>query len=476
MVRALGLEPGQYALWEQLPNDASHQAAGFAPRAASRFRYAVLGLERSLTVQHGTLRTTGEDQAGTRLLSEFGANVFAPVEDALAQWHGRADRETVAAREHFELPPFIGGLIGFVGYDTARYLEKIHTATGHAIEPDICLYHAETILVQDIEQKQLLLISWNPQSHEAVARRIEKALPAAAKMHSTDAQNTHAGVSRSRFSTNEFVARVQSAKEYILAGDIFQVVLANTFTLNALPDPLALYEELCRLNPSPYHFAIPFGSHCLVGASPELMLRCRNISQGKVQAAMRLVAGTYPRREGAFDEQAQRARLLADEKERAEHIMLVDHARNDIGRVAEIGSVSVDELLAVEPYRDVLHLVSQVSGVLRAGESAFAALRACFPIATLTGTPKIRAMEIIAELEGPSRGVFGGCALLAGHDGFLDSGVIIRSAVVGPDGVTVRAGAGIVADSLAEREDQECRWKANAVLRAAEAVACRKAA
>jgi anthranilate synthase component 1 len=263
----------------------------------------------------------------------------------------------------------------------------------------------------------------------------------------------------SRFSKEEFVAKVDRAKEYITAGDAFQIVLANCFTSKLEEaDPLKAFSLLASKNPSPFHYCAntntETGGWSLVGASPELYLK----GQKDKQISMRLVAGTYPRSEN--NDVQQKELLREDPKERAEHFMLVDHARNDIGRSSKVGSVEPVDLLTVESYRDVHHLVSEVRG--KPVLSLFESFKNCFPIATLTGTPKVRAMQIIEELEG-SRGVFGGSVFRMACDGSLTSSVIIRSMVIEGNRTRVNAGCGVVYDSDSERENEECRWKAEAL-------------
>ena len=322
--------------------------------------------------------------------------------------------------------------VGFISYDAARYLEKIKGATGSKF-PD--LYFLKTKNFVEKNRDGSIFPCTADNKPNCFDKKIEP----------------------SRFfSKEQFMGMVRKAKAYIKAGDVFQVVLSNCFEVEASPNPLEVYQRLKALNPSPYHFLIRFGEHTLVGASPEVMLRSKKIKD-KTKVLMRPVAGTYPKNSPAES-------LPRDPKEQAEHIMLVDHARNDIGRVAEIASVEVSDLLNVETYRDVYHLVSQVSGILKPEENIFSALESCFPIATLTGTPKIRAMEIIAELEGPTRGPFGGAAMMIDEHGMLDSGVIIRSAIIGKETTRIQAGAGIVYDSSPEREYEECLWKAKAVI------------
>ncbi|HXW52098.1 MAG TPA: anthranilate synthase component I family protein [Candidatus Acidoferrales bacterium] len=258
-----------------------------------------------------------------------------------------------------------------------------------------------------------------------------------------------------------FRSAVGEAKRAIREGEIFQAVLSQAWSFEVQGDPLEAYRRLRALNPSPYafHFELPWGT--LFGTSPEMLC---TLDQGT--ACIRPLAGTRPRSANSAAEALACAALLADPKERAEHVMLVDLARNDLGRVCEYGSVRVDEFLGIEKYSHVMHLVSDVRGTLRTDRDAFDLFAAAFPAGTVSGAPKIRAMQLIAELEGERRGWYGGALLHAGFDGSLDSCIILRSAMVRDGVATVRAGAGIVADSIAAREDAECRAKAQAVVEA----------
>ncbi len=367
-----------------------------------------------------------------------------------------------------ELPPVCAGAFGFFGYDCGRRFERIRGAESRADEPDIFLLECPSLLVLDRERNEILVTSVPKLGDAPAWDDIHDFLRSGAPAKSAAAQSTPAKLElEEKYSREEFSRRVSLAKEFICAGDIFQVVLGNTFTSPEPCDPLAAFDELREKNPSPFHFLVRFGEDTLVGASPEVMLRGRKDSEsGASTASMRLVAGTYPKGERLVDEARE---LGSDRKELAEHLMLVDHARNDLGRVSEIGGVEVKDLFSIESYADVHHIVSQVSGRLRPDENMLSALQSCFPIATLTGTPKIRAMEIIAELEGPSRGTFGGAVVALGVDGSIDSAVTIRSLITGPGGTKIRAGAGIVYDSVPEREYEECYWKARAVFAAAAA-------
>jgi anthranilate synthase component 1 len=261
----------------------------------------------------------------------------------------------------------------------------------------------------------------------------------------------------------DFLGAVEAAKEAILAGEIYQVVLSQRWTTPLSVDPLAVYEALRELNPSPYLFYLDTREGAILGASPEMLVRCR----GR-HAQTRPIAGTIRRGASRQEDDDLARRMLADPKERAEHVMLVDLGRNDLGRVCEIGSVEVTRYAEVERYSHVQHLVSEVSGVLAPGKTSTDALASCFPAGTLTGAPKIRAMELIDELEGWRRGLYGGAVGYLDHSGDLDMAIAIRAAVVESGICRIQAGAGIVADSDPEREYREAESKAEALFRAVE--------
>jgi anthranilate synthase component 1 len=269
-------------------------------------------------------------------------------------------------------------------------------------------------------------------------------------------------VPRSSFGKVEYLAGVRKAKEYIHAGDAFQVVLSQRFEVDRGDvDPFDVYRALRVVNPSPYMFHLDFPEARVTGASPEVMIR---LEDGRVE--LRPLAGTRPRGASATEDEALAAELLADPKERAEHVMLVDLGRNDVGRVARVGSVRVDEQMVIERYSHVMHLVSHVRGELAAGKTAFDVLRAALPAGTLSGAPKIRAMEIIDELEPHRRGIYGGAVGYLGYGGNLDLAIAIRTLVALKDKILVQAGAGLVYDSDPQKEHEETVNKARGVLRA----------
>jgi anthranilate synthase component I len=271
------------------------------------------------------------------------------------------------------------------------------------------------------------------------------------------------------FAKADYLAAVARAKEYIAAGDVFQVQIGQRIRKQFADSPLSLYRALRTLNPSPYMYYYDFGDTQVVGASPEILVRSE-MRDGERRVAIRPLAGTRPRGVRAEQDAALAAELLADPKERAEHLMLIDLARNDIGRIARIGSVAVSEQMVVERYSHVMHLVSHVEGALRPGLSNFDVLRATFPAGTLSGAPKVRAMEIIDELEPVKRGIYGGACGYLSFGGDMDLAIAIRTGIIRGNTLYVQAAAGIVADSVAEMEWRETEAKARAVLRAAEQV------
>jgi anthranilate synthase component 1 len=298
---------------------------------------------------------------------------------------------------------------------------------------------------------------------DALTERIHQPLPAVKKIKTTPSEI------RSNMTQEKFETMVKQAKEHILAGDIFQVVLSQRFTRETNVEPFDVYRAVRRLNPSPYMFFFDFGlvddePLYLVGSSPEMFVRLE-----ERVASLRPIAGTRPRGKDAAADSALAQELLADPKERAEHVMLVDLGRNDLGRVCEYGTVRVSDFFTVEKYSHVMHIVSNVEGKIKAGLTAFDLVRAAFPAGTVSGAPKVRAMEIIAELEGQSRNAYAGMVGYFGFDGAMDTCLAIRTMIGRGNSVSVQAGAGIVADSNPVTEYQETVNKASAMLRAIDA-------
>jgi anthranilate synthase component 1 len=379
------------------------------------------------------------------------------------------------------LPRFSGGAVGYFGYDVIRYIETIPDENPDEMGlPDLHFMIAGTVLGFDHVQQRLYVVTNvragadDPAAAyrqataqiermlgrlDAPASGMPNAVPAAAMPSPTpsmSSQHVAANVTPEVFQN-----AVRRAKAYIAAGDIFQVVLSQRFSTEIRQEPFDIYRTLAGLNPSPYLFFLQLGDVHIVGASPETMVLVEDR-----QVTVRPIAGT--RRRGATEEEDRRLveELLGDPKERAEHVMLVDLGRNDVGRVCEYGTVRTTELMTIEKYSHVIHIVSNVAGRLRDGVDGFDVLRATFPAGTLSGAPKIRAMEIIDELETTRRGVYGGALGYIGFSGNLDLCITIRTMVIKDGRAYIQAGAGIVADSVPESEHIECRNKAAALLRA----------
>ena len=375
------------------------------------------------------------------------------------------------------LPRFAGGLVGYLGYEMMRFIEPSIGLEAHAQYPDAIFMHADTVVAFDHAFGRMLLIAnslipddgsvdlatLKVRSHarlDAIQTRLEKPLI----MPSATESDRPASPLRSNMSEAEFSSAVETAKEHITAGDIFQVVLSQRLERETTAEPIQIYRTLRRLNPSPYMIFLDFGALIdeqpfqIIGASPEMHVR---LEDGV--AALRPIAGTRPRGATLAEDQAMEDDLLADPKELAEHVMLVDLARNDLGRVCEYGTVEVSERMSVERYSHVMHIVSHTIGKLRPELDAFDLLRATFPAGTVSGAPKIRAMQIINALEPDRRGPYAGAVGYFGYDGTSDTCIAIRTLTVVGKTVSVQAGAGIVADSVPTTEYQETLHKAQAL-------------
>ncbi len=427
----------------------------------SRGRYSFLGLapDRILEVCGRTVRATGPE--GVREVTG---------EDPIG-----ALRQEVAAIGlplPAGVPRSLPLLVGHFGYGSVRLVERLPPPPADPLAlPDMMFVRPSVVLVFDRLADELFLVApaWRAEDRasadarlEAVAARLAEPLPRTARGAAAPAGP--APEPQAMIDPARYLAMVERAKAYIAAGDIFQVVLAQRFAAPFSLPPFALYRALRRINPSPFLFHLDLPGHAVVGSSPEILVRVRD---GEV--TIRPIAGTRPRGATDHEDQALAAELLADPKERAEHLMLLDLGRNDAGRVAEGGSVRVTEAFAIERYSHVMHIVSNVAGRLRPGLDAIDALFAGFPAGTVSGAPKIRAMEIIAELEPEARGIYAGGVGYFAPDGAMDSCIVLRTAVVKEGLMHVTAGAGIVADSVPEAEAAECRAKAGALFAAARA-------
>ena len=369
------------------------------------------------------------------------------------------------------LPRFCGGLVGFFGYDTVRYIEPRLARSDKPDPlgtPDILLLLSEQLAVVDnLSGKLYLIVFADPRGANAFERAQVRLRELAAQLRTPvqvpDEIPMAPGVPQPEFAEEAFVQAVERAKRYIYDGDIMQVVLSQRMSHPYPASPLSLYRALRALNPSPYMFYYDMGGFHVVGASPEILVRLEGDT-----VTLRPIAGTRAR--GATREQdlALERDLLADPKERAEHVMLMDLGRNDVGRVAQVGSVRVSDSMVVERYSHVMHIVSNVEGKLKPGLDAIAVLKATFPAGTVSGAPKVRAMEIIDELEPSKRGIYSGAVGYLGFNGDMDLAIAIRTAVVKDGRLYVQAGSGIVADSVPSSEWVETQNKARAVLRAAE--------
>ncbi len=371
------------------------------------------------------------------------------------------------------LPRFCGGAVGYLGYEVARCFEDIPAPASDPMElPRALFMFTDTLLVFDHLRHTIKAVSHArlgsdlDTSYAAAVERIETLLARLRRRPRTGGNGEVGavpGAVESNMTPEGYQAGVRRAKEYIEAGDAIQIVLSQRLARRTSAKPFDIYRCLRMVNPSPYMFYLHMDDCCMVGSSPEMLVR---VEDGMVYTHP--IAGTRPRGKDDDEDTAMEQDLLSDEKERAEHVMLVDLARNDVGRVSAPGTVEVPQFMKVERYSHVMHLVSQVRGRLRGDLTGFDALRACFPAGTVSGAPKIRAMEIIAELEPEQRGPYAGAVGYMGYSGNLDTAITIRTVVM-RDGVAyIQAGAGLVTDSVPEKEYQESLSKASAMLRAIE--------
>ncbi len=377
------------------------------------------------------------------------------------------------------LPRFYGGLVGYLSYDVVRFFERLPDLTRDDLHlPDVLFLLTDTLLIFDNVTHKIKVVSnaYIPEPAEETVRKayeeakakIEAIIaalrrPVGASLTPGFEDPTERGLKERGLRREEFIKAVEAAKEYVKAGDVVQVVLSQRLHTKTSADPFDIYRALRVINPSPYMFYLRLGAMKLVGSSPEVLVRL----EGR-QIDLRPIAGTRPRGKDEAEDRVMERELLADPKERAEHIMLVDLGRNDVGRVAAPGSVMVNELMVIERYSHVMHIVSNVRGILAEGKDAFEVMRACFPAGTVTGAPKIRAMEIIEELEPVRRGPYAGAVGYFSFSGNMDTCITIRTILIVDGTAYVQAGAGIVADSDPEREYQEILNKAKGMVKAIE--------
>ena len=375
------------------------------------------------------------------------------------------------------LPRFCGGLAGYFGYDAVRYIEPKLADTwksGGIDVPDILLLQTEELAVIDNLSGRLYLIVYaDPGQSESYFRAKRRLSELTDKLRfSVTAPPVKRGPSHAverEFDKAAYLSAVGKSKDYIAAGDMMQVQIGQRLKKRFTESPLSLYRALRSLNPSPYMYFYDLGDFQIVGASPEILVRQEHTLEGD-KITIRPLAGTRPRGATPDQDKALEAELKSDPKERAEHLMLIDLARNDIGRIAKTGSVKVTEAFVVERYSHVMHLVSNVEGLLLDGMTSLDVLRATFPAGTLTGAPKIRAMQIIDELEPVKRGIYGGACGYLSFAGDMDVAIAIRTGIVMNNTLYVQAAAGVVADSVPEMEWRETEHKARALIRAAELV------
>jgi len=434
-----------------------------------RGRYSFIGLKPDLI-----WRCFG-NRAEVNRNARFDPDAFEPCEGgALESLRAILGESAIDLPDN--MPPMAAGLVGYMSYDMVRLMETLPDGKPAVLDiPDGLFVRPTVIAVFDtIEDLVTVITPVRPQADidaesawrgalERLADTVadfERSLP---YRREASAITAELPAPASNMTPAQFTNMVEAAKEYILAGDIFQVVLSQRFQVPFALPPFALYRSLRRLNPSPFLFHLDFGSFSIVGSSPEILVRLRD---GKI--VIRPIAGTRPRGRDAAEDKALAADLLSDPKELAEHLMLLDLGRNDVGRVAKIGTVTVTEQMTVEYYSHVMHIVSNVEGEISPEFDALQALAAGFPAGTVSGAPKVRAMEIIDELEPDRRGVYAGCIGYFGASGDMDTCIALRTAVVKDGMMYVQAGGGIVYDSNPESEFQESCNKARALLRAAE--------
>jgi anthranilate synthase component I len=436
---------------------------------AVRGRYSIIGLDPDLI-----WRANG-DKAEINRSPRVKADAFtALAEPPLAALHALIQESRIALPE--ALPPMAAGVFGYLGYDMVRLMEQLPPPNPDPIGiSDAILARPTVILVFDAVKDEITVVTpvrpeKSVDAKAALTRAVER-LAAIVDALDKPLDKSLAGPDagpldvppRSNTTPDEYKAMVQRAKEYIAAGDAFQIVLAQRFEAPFTLAPFALYRALRRINPAPFLFFLDYGGFAVAGSSPEILVRLRGDT-----VTIRPIAGTRHRGATPHEDKALEEELLADPKERAEHLMLLDLGRNDAGRVAKIGTVTVTDQFYIERYSQVMHIVSNVEATLDTKYDALDALIAGFPAGTVSGAPKVRAMEIIDELEKEKRGLYAGCVGYFSAAGEMDTCIVLRTALVKDGSMYVQAGAGIVADSNPDFEQQECINKAKALFRAAE--------
>ncbi len=425
-------------------------------------RYSIIGLPcRSVLKVSGNRITLERD--GTPIEETESADPLAWIADFQARFE---------VAHHAGMPRFTGGLVGYFGYDTIRYIEPRLAQSPNPDRlgtPDILLMVSDEVVVFDnLSGRMYIILHLDPTAGDTLdagrarmAELVSRMRRGAPRRNSADRREVQEADFVSGFSEDAFKAAVERIKGYIVEGDCMQVVLSQRLSIPYQAPPLDLYRALRGLNPSPYMYFLDLGGFQIVGSSPEILTR---LEDGVV--TVRPIAGTRRRGYTEAEDRALEAELLADPKERAEHLMLIDLGRNDTGRVARVGSVRVTDQMIVERYSHVMHIVSNVVGELAEGMSAIDVLRATFPAGTVSGAPKIRAMEIIDELEPVKRGIYSGAVGYLAWNGNMDTAIAIRTAVIKDGMLHIQAGAGVVADSLPELEWKETMNKGRAIFRA----------
>ncbi len=426
-------------------------------------RYSFIGFDPIMTVTSKDDRLEVCDDDGTRQLT---GNPLHSLKKLLLSFN---------AHQAGYLPRFFGGLVGYLGYDMVRFMEKLPINNPNLDLPDSSFMVPRMVLIHDNLKQTLSIVNCvlisseinTEELYRQAQQRIDEIVKKLREPLPYDVINSHGGVSPHEFTSNMdqdvFHDMVHKAKEYIVAGDVIQVVLSQRFQTTTDLAPFTLYRALRRINPSPYLFYLRLGDILQIGSSPEILVRLENN-----EIELRPIAGTRKRGNTVEEDLALEKELLADPKERAEHLMLVDLGRNDAGRVADYGSVEVRDLMVVDRYSHVMHIVSGVHGELAAERDQFDVISACFPAGTVSGAPKIRAMEIIEELEPERRGPYAGSVGYFGFSGNMDFCITIRTFVMAGKNLWIQAGAGIVADSDPQKEYEETINKAKGLRRAVE--------
>jgi anthranilate synthase component 1 len=436
---------------------------------AVRGRYSVLGFDPDII-----WRASG-DQSEINRTPAKSVNKFTKCSGgALKSLRALLDESRIELPEC--LPPMALGVFGYMGYDTVRLIEKLPEPNPDPIGiPDAVMIRPTLMAIFDNVKDEITVVTpVRPTSKLSAKVAYSRALERLnAVVDALDTPLSHAGAPNgtevnfpktvSNTTPRQYASMVKKAKQYIAAGDVFQVVLSQRFSAPFDLPPFTLYRALRRVNPSPFLFFLNFGDYAITGSSPEILVRARD-----GQVTIRPIAGTRPRGKTPDEDKELADELLADEKERSEHLMLLDLGRNDVGRVAKLGSVRVTDSFFLEYYSQVMHIVSNVTGELSDDHDAVDALMAGFPAGTVSGAPKVRAMEIIDELEKEKRGLYAGCVGYFSAGGEMDSAIVLRTSLIKDGMMYVQAGAGIVADSIPENEQRECEAKAGALFRAAE--------